>query len=206
MPDVDPANGVVYPLFVQDAISSNQVLISASLRFNDILDAETLRASLSRLLTIGHWQKLAGRLHKRANGRLVLQVPKTFKSECPDVAFVSKTYDEEIDNHSLGKLYPKSTQVASTQPLEKSIRPLLVPPGFPATFDELATKRWPQLTLFVSSFNDATIVSILWPHTLLDASAFRSLLKNWSLVLAGREDQVETVRTFWIIIACRGGA
>lgn len=68
MPDVDLANGddsVVYPLFVQDAVSSNQVLISASLRFNDVLDAETLRAALSRLLTIGHWQKLAGRLQKR---------------------------------------------------------------------------------------------------------------------------------------------
>lgn len=120
-------------------------------------------------------------------------MPKTFTPECPNVAFFSEAYGEDINDHALGKLYPNSTHGVSTQPLETSIRPLLVPTGFPATFNDLATKRWPQLTLFVSTFNDATIVSILWPHTLLDASAFRSLLKNWSHVLAGREDQVEAV-------------
>lgn len=53
--------------------------------------------------------------------------------------------------------------------------------------------KWPQLTLFVSSFTDATFVSMIWPHTLMDASAFSSLLKNWSYVMAGEMDKVEPI-------------
>jgi hypothetical protein len=32
------------------------------LRFNDVLDADKLHASLSRLLEIGDWKKVGGRL------------------------------------------------------------------------------------------------------------------------------------------------
>ncbi|CEJ81864.1 hypothetical protein VHEMI01970 [[Torrubiella] hemipterigena] len=54
-------------------------------------------------------------------------------------------------------------------------------------------QKWPQLTLFISSFQDATFISLIWPHTLMDASGFYSLLKNWSYVMAGEMDKVEPV-------------
>ena len=50
--------------FVQDAFKPNRVLVSWVMRFNDILDADKLRSSLARLLEIGDWRKLGGRLRQ----------------------------------------------------------------------------------------------------------------------------------------------
>lgn len=55
---------VVYPVFVQDAFKSNRVLVSWVMRFNDVLDADKLQSSLARLLEIGDWRKLGGRLRE----------------------------------------------------------------------------------------------------------------------------------------------
>lgn len=58
------AEPLVYPVFMQDTTKPNHVIVSASLRFDDVLDGEKLRSSLSQLLQVGHWRKLAGRLKK----------------------------------------------------------------------------------------------------------------------------------------------
>ena len=52
----------VYPLHALDDIKTNRMFLSWIMRFNDVLDAEKLRDSLSRLLAIGDWRKLGGRL------------------------------------------------------------------------------------------------------------------------------------------------
>ncbi len=58
------AKPTIYPVFLQDAVKANQLLMVLNLHFNDVLDVELVRTSLSRLLQIGHWRKLTGRLHK----------------------------------------------------------------------------------------------------------------------------------------------
>lgn len=55
----------VYPVFLMDGGPPNQLLLTSSLRFNDVLDAEKLRQALSELLTIGDWKMLAGRICER---------------------------------------------------------------------------------------------------------------------------------------------
>lgn len=52
----------VYPLHALDDIKSNRVFLSWIMRFNDVLDAKILYDALSRLLEIGDWKKLGGRL------------------------------------------------------------------------------------------------------------------------------------------------
>ncbi|XWX01584.1 hypothetical protein V2A60_009612 [Cordyceps javanica] len=195
MTDPQSAPAATYPIYAQDASKANRLIVSANLRFDHVLDAEKLKLSLSKLLQIGHWRKLTGRLRKQHNGDWELRVPDKVTPDHPDFAFRHTIYEECIAHHPVGKAYPTPTQTASTQSLNKAIHPLLVPPDFPSTFDEMVQREWPQLSLFVSSFNDATIVSILWPHTLWDASALQSFLRNWSLVMAGKEQQVDSV--FW---------
>lgn len=51
----------------------------------------------------------------------------------------------------------------------------------------------PQLLLHVTSFKDATLVSLTWPHTVADALGIAELLRNWSLVLADRAEEVQSI-------------
>lgn len=73
------------------------------------------------------------------------------------------------------------------------MRPFVARPDFPATVDELIRQNLPQISLHVTSFNDATLVGLVWPHTLMDAVGGKALLAAWSLVLAGREEDVPLV-------------
>lgn len=52
----------VYPLHALDDIKPNRMFVSWMMRFNDVLDAQLLDSALSRLLEIGDWKKLGGRL------------------------------------------------------------------------------------------------------------------------------------------------
>lgn len=63
-----PSDGSkVYPLhMLDDTKGCREYMIALTFRFDDVLDAEKLRASLSRLLEIGDWRKLGGRLRKNA--------------------------------------------------------------------------------------------------------------------------------------------
>lgn len=45
----------------------------------------------------------------------------------------------------------------------------------------------PQLFLHAVYFQDATLVSVSWPHNFLDATAMASLLSPWALVMNGQE-------------------
>jgi len=48
-----------YPLH---ALDNNPNWVNWVMRFNDVLDGKKLKDSLSRLLEIGDWKKLGGRL------------------------------------------------------------------------------------------------------------------------------------------------
>ncbi|KAF5586548.1 3-hydroxyisobutyrate dehydrogenase [Fusarium pseudoanthophilum] len=51
----------------------------------------------------------------------------------------------------------------------------------------------PQLSLHITLFNDAALVALSWPHTLMDVMGQQALLRGWSMVLAGRESEVPPV-------------
>lgn len=52
----------IYPLHALDDIKPNRMFVNWLMRFNDVLDAKRLKDALSRLLEIGDWKKLGGRL------------------------------------------------------------------------------------------------------------------------------------------------
>jgi hypothetical protein len=52
----------VYPLHVADQFRGLRWIISWMMRFNDVLDARKLESSMAKLLDIGDWRKLGGRL------------------------------------------------------------------------------------------------------------------------------------------------
>jgi hypothetical protein len=57
---------VVYPLhMLDDSKTLRSIVVAWTLRFDDVLDVVKLHDSLSRLLEIGDWRMIGGRLELR---------------------------------------------------------------------------------------------------------------------------------------------
>jgi hypothetical protein len=58
----------VYPVHAfDDTPTMRSILITWTICFNDVLDAEKLQHSLASLLDIGDWRKIGGRLRLNVN-------------------------------------------------------------------------------------------------------------------------------------------
>jgi hypothetical protein len=97
-----------------------------------------------------------------------------------------------IQDHHVARRLPNATDGPSTHLISEDFRPFIARPNFP-TFEQSVRQNEPQISLHVTSFKDATLVALSWPHVLMDASAGKALLSGWSAVLAGREGDVPVV-------------
>lgn len=71
----------VYPLHMLDDTKTLQgIVVTWTLRFNDVLDADKLHAALAKLLEIGDWKKLGGRL--RLNVRMPCLLAQHLTDPC----------------------------------------------------------------------------------------------------------------------------
>lgn len=59
----------VYPVHTLDRMKEYQKFVATVMYFNDALDADMINASLVKLLEIGDWKKLGGRLKKDVSTR-----------------------------------------------------------------------------------------------------------------------------------------
>ncbi|OBT85486.1 hypothetical protein VE02_07363 [Pseudogymnoascus sp. 03VT05] len=194
----------VYPLFMLD---DNKILhgivVTWTLRFNDLLDADRLHTSLCRLLSIGDWRKVGGRLSRKVlppppfptpltslDSTLEIHVPPTFTPARPPLAYSHTAIPSNIDDHPLAKTLPTATPTSSIQRGSNEFRDFECRRDAPATLEEYLINDTPLLSLHITSFNDATIVGLTWPHVLMDIMGQRALLHGWSLVLAGKESEV----------------
>lgn len=63
-------------------------------------------------------------------------------------------------------------------------------PNIPRSIEEMIQQNRPQLYLHVTVFADKTVVSLAWPHYLMDATGLQALLRNWSLVVNDKAQHV----------------
>jgi len=98
-----------------------------------------------------------------------------------------------IEDHPLAKTLPRATKGPSLQLGPEVFREFAASKNAPETLEDFVYTDSPQLSLFITSFNNATLVALSWPHTLMDVMGQQALLHGWSLVLAGRETEVPRV-------------
>jgi hypothetical protein len=103
-------------------------------------------------------------------------------------------FDIDIDEHPLASQLPKATDDPSIHPGPPHFLPLAVGPGVPKTIDDYLRSDEPQLTLHIVTFTDATLVTLVWPHTLSDCMGMQGLVTAWHLVLQGRETDVPPLK------------
>ena len=96
----------------------------------------------------------------------------------------------ELNDHLLARQLPRHADHAYIQPLGTKFRELEARDDVPVTTYDLCYCDEPQLAVHITSFNDETLVSLSWPHIMTSALGRQALMKSWSLVLAGRDDEV----------------
>ncbi|GIZ45827.1 hypothetical protein CKM354_000897800 [Cercospora kikuchii] len=185
------SDDVVYPLFMLDDTKTLRgIVVTWTLRFNDVLDPAKLHNGLTNLLEIGDWRKIGGRLRMRDDGRLEICAPRSFAPERPPITYSHQRFELSVDDHPLAKTLPKATKTSSVQVGPDGFRSFAAGPSAPTKLADFLDKDKPMLSLHITSFNDATFVALSWPHVLMDVMGQQALVRGWSLVLAGREAEV----------------
>lgn len=187
---------------IDNALSVKPMVISLTLRFNDVLDADKLHTALCTLLDTGDWRRLGGRLRapsKLDNPQVIqVHVPRPFTAARPPLAYSHADHSSvAIAKHALGSQLPVLN--ATNAALCRSgvdFREFAAAKELPDTIDGFlkpGEEDRPVLSLHITSFADATLVAVAVPHLLMDAMALGELIHAWTLVLAGKSDEVPPV-------------
>ncbi|KAL6914752.1 hypothetical protein FSST1_012512 [Fusarium sambucinum] len=184
----------IYPAtLLDDTKAQRDMILHWTFHFNDVLDAEKLRNSLATLLEIGDWRKLGGRYRINLQGKAEFHVPKTFTKERPSFQYSQRDFDMNIEDHPIGRKFPQAGENPSLHPGGYEFKELATAPDNPVNGWDLLVGDKPQMALNIVSFQNATLVTLVFSHMLMDAGGLQALLQNWSLVLAGRKSEVSPV-------------
>ncbi|KFH43980.1 hypothetical protein ACRE_052320 [Hapsidospora chrysogenum ATCC 11550] len=181
----------VYAVHPIDGTKIQHVLYAGFERFNDVLDPQKIHDALFRLLQIGDWKKLGGRLRYRGD-KLEIHVPREYTSDRPPFLFAHEAFDDtSIFDHPTAGQFPRSSHGLCLRSLpHEDICRLAMGPGFPRCIEEAIDKDVPQLGLKIITFADATLLVTIYPHITWDAFGYLALKKMMQYVLEGREDEV----------------
>ncbi|KAI4859917.1 hypothetical protein F4820DRAFT_466218 [Hypoxylon rubiginosum] len=186
------ATDTVVPLHrFDDTPLTRKVIVEFTMRFDDVLDPDKLRLSLEKLLSRRDWRKLGARLRLNFDGKLEYHIPEFFDEKRPAFAYSHIQHEMDIARHPTGSRLPRPTASPAVLCDPEDFAPLLRRWGGPRRLSDYLYTDAPQLSLHVVSFADATVVSLSWPHTLLDAMGRRELLDAWVATLEGRDGDVK---------------
>ncbi|KAL4970161.1 terpenoid cyclases/protein prenyltransferase alpha-alpha toroid [Aspergillus stella-maris] len=187
-PETVPTDRIIPLRFWDDMRHLGCFVFDLILRFDHVLDASKLEASLSRLMEINNWGQLGARLRRNSSGRLEYHIPAEYSADRPAFCFTSIRYDMNTRDHALASRIPQSGTLNDDRcglfPSPSEFAPLLRHPQAPAVY-----KRFVH-------FEDGTFVTITHLHTLFDAFSVAAFLKAWTSVLDGREAAVPTFVPF----------
>jgi hypothetical protein len=110
------------------------------------------------------------------------------------VQFTSAKHNISIKDHPEASQLPRSNGSLLVTPAVENFRSLVRSPTPATTLEDWIYSDIPQLQLHIVSFTDATIVTLSWLHTLLDAMGRNVILRSWQAMLEGREQDVPE---FW---------
>ncbi|PKS13036.1 hypothetical protein jhhlp_000377 [Lomentospora prolificans] len=194
------ATDIIVPLSEEDDTQINRdLLLNLMLRFDAVLDPRKLRESLDKLLARPDWKKLGARLRKNSAGKLEYHIPDHFDENRPAYTYTQLRFDIRIRDHPVASKIPNGfsgdapANLLNPNEFKELMRRK---EGSPSHIDDYLTQDRPQLGLHVTSFTDATLVCISWPHTFWDAMGRREFLLAWTATLAGQEDKVLPLNGF----------
>lgn len=122
-------------------------------------------------------------------------IPETYDESRPGFTFNVTKYDIPLEKHYLAAKLPKASAKPSIQGSQEEVmQSLCLHPQHPRTLDEWLYSDRPLLDIHVVAFEDATLVTVTFMHLVTGASGMRTILRAWSNVLNGREDEVGALK------------
>ncbi|KAJ7361179.1 hypothetical protein DFH08DRAFT_684361, partial [Mycena albidolilacea] len=184
--DPAPPNVRIVPCSVLDMWAQDRVL-TLGLVVDTSLEPQALERSLS-MLAVRKFPRAGPRLTER-NWDMEFQIPCTFDSNHPPIAFTAHHYREPYS--SLAR--PDVRALVSSSDSEPLLCPLpslemyLRSKECPKYFADFLASDTPILNVHVSVFDDLTIIGVTFPQTMFDVPGMRTLLHGWMRVLSGED-------------------
>ncbi|KAH6874790.1 hypothetical protein B0T10DRAFT_498562 [Thelonectria olida] len=189
-PPVVPSDDVIPVHLFDDTLALRDYTLIWTFKFDEVLDADLLGESLSRLFEMEGWRKLGGRLRLRPDGKAEIHVPRPFTKDRPSLHFTKTHHDMRMAHHPEASNLPEATAQPTTFPGARSFSSLALGPGAPRTIQDYFTLDVPLFALHVVTFTDGTLVSINFNHVVSDLGGLVAIFKAWTSILAGKHDEV----------------
>lgn len=188
-------NDELYPLHAFDDTRDNRKILSWTLRFDSVLDADQLHLSLVKLIDRPGWRKMGGRLTKNKGSKMEIQVPENFTYSRSAVRFSNEEFDLGIEEEPRVWKLPRgdATGKPSLHDGPPAFRYLTKRPDTPTKFSDYVNKDQPMVSMHVASFNDGTLVTLTWPGVATDMVGMHGFIQTFCEVLGNREDNVPEV-------------
>ena len=184
----------VIPLNSRDDRSEHRnIVVELTMCFDDVLDAQKLADALWKLLEKPRWKKVGARIRlNNKTGRLENHIPAQYTKDRPPIDYTQKTYDMKLQEHAVWSRFPSvedndRIQSFETLPVTTELTPS---ESGPKVLEYWTHSDKAQLGLDIANFQNATLVTVTWLHTLMDALGLHTLLQAWIAVLEGRDEDV----------------
>ena len=193
----------------------------AIFRFDEILDADRIRAGLEQLITKHGWSKVGARMQKvcfnhqqenpatkcfhqpktdffavviiQTNGRLEFRIPATFSNERPPLRYHHQTIEDSIHDQNI----PAWPANIASEPVflgnPSSLTNMFSNMDDTTDLESLITKQLPIFGLCTVQYRDATLLAMSWPHVLMDGVAASVLLNSLTMLLQNKEKYLPKV-------------
>ncbi|KHN95647.1 Chloramphenicol acetyltransferase-like domain protein [Metarhizium album ARSEF 1941] len=191
-PLVVPTDTVVPLSQFDNPMPLQRMFIYSTFLFDHVLNVSMLRNGLEALIERDGWRKLGARLRRNPRtGNLEHHIPVRFTEQRPAIKFHHAKYDMARARHPVASKLPSTTpHLPAVMADPNDFESLWFHPDAPAKLGDHLNRDEPQLCLVVASFDDATLVSLSWPHSLCDALGLGELLRAWSLMIRGQHHEV----------------
>lgn len=131
-------------------------------------------------------------VEQQDTGKLEYHIPRKYTTERSGFAWTQEVLDQRISNHPVASQLPKASGIKRPTlfPGSDIFHDFVTSSNHATIFSNWLETDIPALSIHIISFKDATLLTISWPHVLLDGLGRQSLLQAWTAVLNGREADV----------------
>lgn len=102
----------------------------------------------------------------------------------------------KIQDHPLGNKFPRASERPTILLSPDEFNPLVRCSNCPTKLDDWIYSDLPQISIHAVSFQDATIITVTWIHTLTDVMGISEFLYAWTSVLRGEKEAVLGMQGF----------
>lgn len=212
------ATDMVVPLkFLDDSIINRTFVMNPLYIYDELLDVDKLRSSLERLVQREGFRKLGARLRKNVRsppytrradayvanavshqeqGGYEHHIPAEYTKERPPIGYTYVKHDVNSEDHSVASRLPEPQGHTALVCDPSGLADVFRGPDSPKNMDDYLYTDRPQLNVHVVSFQDKTVVSIYWPHSIFDAMGMKVMHDAWTLMLQGKEDDIRSPHGF----------